>query len=72
MHTVTDELNYPREWMGNIDKIPKGYILCDGENGTPDLTNRVLVDGNLVKVSSSINPKMNLPPYAKLFWIQKT
>jgi len=26
---------YP--WFISIDEIPKGYNLCDGSNGTPDL-----------------------------------
>lgn len=25
-------------WTGAIDDIPPGWMLCDGENGTPDLT----------------------------------
>ena len=27
-------------WYGSIAAIPKGYALCNGENGTPDLTDR--------------------------------
>jgi len=27
------------EWSGASDAIPNGYYLCDGTNGTPDLTN---------------------------------
>ena len=29
-------------WSGTIDKIPKGWVLCDGNNGTPDLTRRFI------------------------------
>ena len=25
-------------WSGSIDSIPEGWALCDGNNGTPDLT----------------------------------
>jgi microcystin-dependent protein len=30
-------------WSGSIDKIPEGWVLCDGNHGTPDLRNRFIV-----------------------------
>ena len=30
-------------WSGAIANIPKGWILCDGSNGTPDLRDRFIV-----------------------------
>ncbi len=30
-------------WSGAIVDIPKGFVLCDGNNGTPDLRNRFIV-----------------------------
>lgn len=30
-------------WSGAIVDIPAGYVLCDGNNGTPDLRNRFVV-----------------------------
>lgn len=30
-------------WSGQIDDIPYGWNLCDGENGTPDLRGRFIV-----------------------------
>lgn len=30
-------------WSGAIVDIPAGYVLCDGNNGTPDLRNRFIV-----------------------------
>ncbi len=30
-------------WSGAIADIPSGYALCDGENGTPDLTDRFII-----------------------------
>lgn len=30
-------------WYGAIGNIPSGWILCDGDNGTPNLQNRFLV-----------------------------
>ncbi len=34
-------------WSGSLDSIPAGWALCDGSNGTPDLSNRfVLGAGN--------------------------
>lgn len=26
-------------WSGDVDKVPEGWALCDGNNGTPDLRN---------------------------------
>ena len=30
-------------WAGDVENIPSGWVLCDGENGTPDLTDRFVV-----------------------------
>lgn len=30
-------------WSGSIASIPSGWYLCDGANGTPNLTNRFVV-----------------------------
>jgi len=30
-------------WSGSISSIPDGWVLCDGNNGTPDLTGRFVV-----------------------------
>lgn len=30
-------------WSGAIVDIPTGWILCDGNNGTPDLRNKFIV-----------------------------
>ncbi len=30
-------------WSGTIANIPAGYVICDGNNGTPDLRNRFIV-----------------------------
>ena len=29
-------------YVGDLDKIPHGWFLCDGSNGTPDLRDRFL------------------------------
>lgn len=41
-------------WYGSADSVPKGYALCDGQNGTPDLRGRFLVgvDGSTYKLGS--------------------
>jgi hypothetical protein len=30
-------------WSGPMDSIPAGWALCDGQNGTPDLSNRFVL-----------------------------
>lgn len=30
-------------WSGAVDAIPSGYVLCDGQNNTPDLRNRFII-----------------------------
>ena len=30
-------------WSGGADHIPEGWVLCDGQNGTPDLQDRFIV-----------------------------
>lgn len=30
-------------WSGAVNAIPKGWVLCNGENNTPDLRNRFIV-----------------------------
>ena len=30
-------------WSGRIDQIPAGWALCNGSNGTPNLTDRFIV-----------------------------
>lgn len=30
-------------WSGTVDAIPKGWVLCDGTNNTPNLRNRFIV-----------------------------
>lgn len=33
-------------WGGEIVDIPAGWALCDGNNGTPDLRDRIVVDAS--------------------------
>ncbi|MBL4586185.1 MAG: tail fiber protein [Flavobacteriales bacterium] len=40
-------------WSGTIASIPVGWALCDGSNGTPDLTDRFLIS----VASSAENPQ---------------
>ncbi|WP_413512093.1 hypothetical protein [Myroides odoratus] len=41
-------------WSGTITAIPKGWVLCDGQNSTPDLRNRFIVGaGNQYNVSET-------------------
>ncbi len=43
-------------WSGTIATIPTGWVLCDGDNGTPDLRDRFIVgatsdDGGVAKTN---------------------
>mgnify|MGYP004624051973 CR=1 FL=1 len=41
-------------WKGSTSTIPDGWVLCNGQNGTPDLRNRfVLGAGNSYVVGST-------------------
>ena len=41
-------------WSGSVNNIPTGWVLCDGNNGTPNLTDRfVLGAGNNYTVGST-------------------
>ena len=46
-HIENKELHLPKGliamWSGLINKIPGGWALCNGENGTPDLRDRFIV-----------------------------
>ena len=63
-------------WHGNIDTIPEGWYLCDGNNGTPDLigkfikageeegdneTDLYLQEGNMLTLDKSHLPKHSHP-----------
>lgn len=57
-------------WSGSISDIPKGWALCDGTNGTPNLQNRfVLGAGDLYEpnetggVRSKTLSTANLPSH---------
>jgi microcystin-dependent protein len=41
-------------WYGNINEIPSGWVLCDGNNGTPDLRGRFILGVNPSTNKSSI------------------
>ncbi len=50
VHSIHQDVIYG--WAGTIASIPKGFSLCDGTNGTPDLTDRFIVGaGNDFAVS---------------------
>ena len=41
-------------WSGAIGSIPSGWALCDGNNGTPDLTNKFVIGaGNSYAVDAT-------------------
>lgn len=59
-------------WSGEIVDIPAGWALCDGNNGTPDLRNKVLVGAGDAKAphdegTSTMTANANWPWYALAF-----
>lgn len=43
----TDDNTHPiLMWSGTLANIPEGYVLCDGQNGTPDMTDRFIKNLN--------------------------
>lgn len=40
-------------WYGTIANIPTGWALCDGTNGTPNLTNRFVIGANADTASTA-------------------
>ena len=41
-------------WKGSVSTIPDGWVLCNGQNGTPDLRDKfILGAGNSYSVSST-------------------
>ena len=68
-------------WSGSIGSIPSGYVLCDGQNGTPNLKDSFVVgSGNTYAVgntggftaASTSSSDTYLPTYYSLAYIQKT
>jgi hypothetical protein len=61
-------------WHPSTNNIPKGWALCDGKNGTPDLRNRFIVGtevDNKQGPVNTINPNgivklhpNNIPPHS--------
>ncbi len=40
-------------WSGSVANIPTGFVLCDGNNNTPDLRDRFIIGANDVAAGSS-------------------
>jgi microcystin-dependent protein len=61
-------------WSGPLDTIPLGWDLCDGTNGTPDLSDRFLLGvlpgeepGAIGGAHDRVLAEANLPPHAHDF-----
>ena len=69
-------------WSGSVTAIPSGYILCNGQSGTPDLRNSFVVGagssytanntGGFVSSGVMTSSGSNLPLYYALAYIMKT
>jgi microcystin-dependent protein len=61
-------------WSGPVSGIPAGWALCDGSNGTPDLTSRFVFgasdDGNVGETGGQLSFSLataNLPSHTHSF-----
>ncbi|CAF3991110.1 unnamed protein product, partial [Adineta steineri] len=43
MDTSKDVEVPPQTWSGNENRIPQGWAVCDGKNGSPDLRDRFVI-----------------------------
>jgi len=48
-------------WSGSISDIPEGWILCDGENNTPDLRDKFIVGASVDKEGVALTTVKNSP-----------
>lgn len=46
-------------WFGSLLNIPENYVLCNGENGTPDLRDRFIVGAGGVLVPGTTGGGVN-------------
>ena len=54
-------------WKGSTNTIPDGWVLCDGQNGTPDLRDKfVLGAGNSYGVGSTGGEKTHILTVSEL------
>lgn len=63
-------------WTSNIFRIPYGYVLCDGNNGTPDLRNKYIQqvsgqEGTTVGSNSITLSTTNLPQHTHPLTIEQ-
>ena len=42
-------------WSGLLGNIPKGWSVCDGSNGTPDLRNRFVRGANVAGATGGVS-----------------
>lgn len=43
-------------WNGSIDNIPDGFVICDGNNNTPNLINKYVKGSNENSIGTKYNP----------------
>ena len=55
------------EWWSRPDKLPAHWILCDGEDDTPDLRRYVMIDG---KASYDYDLAFEASPFAPANYIE--
>jgi hypothetical protein len=58
-------------WTGLISNIPSGFVLCDGSNGTPNLSDRFILGASSTKIKGDVGGTEtitfslnNIPPHS--------
>lgn len=53
-------------WYGSIDKIPPGWVICDGRNNTPNLVDRFIKGGTTCEEITPEGVKITEEGYSKI------
>lgn len=56
-------------WSGDSNNIPKGWQLCDGTNGTPNLIDRIVIGASQKGISGSYNVETSESTTTMINWI---
>lgn len=56
-------------WSGDSNNIPRGWQLCDGTNGTPNLIDKFIIGGSQEGISGSYNVETSESATTTINWV---